>query len=376
MSNISSIRARLLAAVLLTLLPRLARAEDTLSTAVHRWQENAGRIRVTTDEAMLEKDFSPDTKFKAMGVLDTIAGATPTGLPPAGPGAPVPVVNMHDRRQAGTFDLLHQFARVNLDIGYSRSVESDYASNGFSLNALFDFNHKNTMLLLGVAGTSDTEKVLFQPSRADKRGRSFIVGLTQVVDKNTSVTLDLTNARDTGFLSDPYRLIAQGASVFLENRPDEHERWIIFAGLNHAWPEWHAAAEASYRFYRDTYGIVSHTAEISWLQKLLGDRLVLELGVRGMTQSAADFYHVDLNGTGIVPGALPNPAGPFYSSDYRLSRMATLNTGVKLQWIVAPQRLTIEAGFDRYQMHGRDHVTSPSAYVDANLLRLGLKLWF
>jgi hypothetical protein len=376
MSFPQCIRVRILAAGLLGLLPRLLRAEDAISSTFERWQESAGRIEVTTEQALIEKDISPDTKLKALGVLDAIAGATPTGLPPATPGGPVPLANMHDRRQAGAVDVIHQLSRLNLDLGFSRSVESDYVSNGLSLTSLFDFNQKSTTLLLGFAGTSDHVRVFFQPQWADKRGRNLIVGLTQVVNKTTSLTLDLTFGRETGYLSDPYRLIALGASAFGENRPDERRHGIVFAGLNYAWPEWHAAVEASYRYYRDSYGIVSHTAEVLWLRKILGERLVLQFGLRGMRQSAADFYHVDLNGTGIAPGATPNPAGPFFSSDYRLSRMDTFNVGLKLLWVVEPQRITMDVGFDRYHMRGLDRVTSPSAYVDANLFRVGIKVWF
>ncbi|MEI6861986.1 MAG: DUF3570 domain-containing protein [Verrucomicrobiota bacterium] len=376
MPAVKSTRARILAVVLLGLLPRFVRAEDALSTAFESWQEDGGRIHVSTEEAFLEKDLTPDTKLKAMGVVDVIAGATPTGLPPATTGGQVPLATMHDRRNAGTLDVIHQFEGLNLDAGYSRSVESDYVSNGLSLNSLFDFNGKNTTLLLGLAGTSDNEKVFFQPQRATRRGRSIILGLTQVVDKNTSLTLDLTFSRETGYLGDPYRLIEQGGLAFLENRPAERNQFIAFAGLNHAWPEWNGAVDASYRCYRDTYGISSHTLEVSWLQKFAADRVMLQLGLRGMHQTAADFYHVDLNGTGIVPGALPDPDGPFFSSDYRLSRMETLNLRVKLVWTVEPRRFFLDAGFARYLMRGLDHTTSSSAYADANLFSVGAKLCF
>jgi hypothetical protein len=45
---------------------------------------------------------------------------------------------------------------VSVDLGYGVSRESDYVSDGWSLNTVTDFNQKNTNLLLGYGGTSDT----------------------------------------------------------------------------------------------------------------------------------------------------------------------------------------------------------------------------
>ena len=62
------------------LLPRTSsRGEDSVSYKIQSWQEEDGRIRVDSQSAMIEKNFSPDTRFKLTGVIDAIAGATPNG---------------------------------------------------------------------------------------------------------------------------------------------------------------------------------------------------------------------------------------------------------------------------------------------------------
>jgi hypothetical protein len=188
--------------------------------------------------------------------------------------------------------------------------------------------------------------------------------------------------RATGYLNDQYKLVQKsvevGPGIFLpftyaENRPDERTRWNLYASINRAFPEAKGALEASYRFYHDTYGIDSHTLQATWLQRL-GTHVILEASLRLYGQSAADFYYYRLDGTPIMPtGGAPNPAGPFYSSDYRLSKLHTINAGLKFVWNPSA-RWQFTAQLDRYEMDGSDDVTPGSAYPSATILSLGARL--
>ena len=76
----------------------------------------------------------------------------------------------------------------------------------------------------------------------------------------------------------------------------------------------------------------------------------------------------------MAPGA-PNPQGPFYSSDHRLSALRTYTYGLKVVWNVsAAVRLDVE--YQEYVMRGTDGVTPQSAYPRARILNGGLTvLW-
>ena len=230
-------------------------------------------------------------------------------------------------------------------------------------------------------------KVFYQPAWAHKRTSDLIVGVTQLLDPRTAVTFNLTWGDAAGFLSDQYKLVQKSVAVapgvFLpftygENRPDQRNKVIFLAALNHAFPELHGAVETSYRFYHDTFGTTAHTLQFTWIQRF-GEHLILQPDVRLYQQSAANFYYYDLAKSPIAPtvsfgepGPLPNPKGPFYASDYRLSALRTSTYGLKAVWIVNP-RLQFDTGIRQYDMRGRDGVTPQVAYPRAAILNIGMK---
>jgi len=66
------------------------------------------------------------------------------------------------------------------------------------------------------------------------------------------------------------------------------------------------------------------------------------------------------------------PAGPFYSADYRLSAFRSYNYGVKAIWTIS-SRWQADAAIERYEMSGKDSVTSKSVYPKAAIVTAGLK---
>ena len=374
--------AALLMATLGLGLPRSqARAEDSIAYKYETYREADGRIEVRTQSGSAEQDFGADTQLKLTGTIDAIAGATPTGEP-APPGSDqVAMTQMHDRRKAWSGDLSHQFPRSNVDVGLANSRESDYVSTGVAVNTLIDFNQKNTTLLLGLAGTDDDVKVFYQAIYVKKRADEAIVGVKQLLSPLTFVTFNLTWGRATGYLGDPYRVIQKSTEIFPgiflprsypENRPARREHSVAFASLNHTVAPLHGALEASYRFYRDTFGTTSHTLGATWLQKI-GERFVLSPSLRYYQQGAADFYRVTLDGTSIVPGLSPNPAGPFYSADYRLAKLQTWDYALKAVW-KASDTLQLDAAVEHYEMQGRDGFTLASAFPRAKMVTLGARV--
>jgi len=375
----STPRALALATLLLALVPR-GRAENGISYKYADYQEAGGRIEVQTQGAYLEGDVGLATKVKVEGILDSIAGATPNGQPAPAGSTQVPLSSLTEERKAWNAEFSHQLKWVHLAAGVGNSRESDYISTGLSLNTTFDFNQKNTTLLVGFAGTKDDIKVFHQTAWARKDTRDVIIGVNQLLDPNTSVGLNLTWGRQLGYLSDPYKLVQKNTEVFpglflpltfSENRPAEREKWIALATLNRAFPERRAAVDLAYRYYHDTYNTNAHTVDVAWLQRC-GEKFILRPSFRFYRQSAAFFYRYTLDGTNITPlGGPPRRVGPFYSSDYRLSAMQTFTYGLKA--IFQPhERVTLDAAFEKYDMRGRD-VTPDSAYCEANIVTVGLK---
>ena len=388
MTPLSRLRSFFLCSVLsgwLTLFcPRAAKAENSLTYKYEDYRESNGRIAVQSQGALIEQDLGPAMHLKLQGVIDAIAGATPTGQPAPAGSDQVPLAAILDHRKAWNADFSRQFSNVAVTLGIANSRESDYVSDGWAINTVTDFNRKNTTVLAGIAGTDDSVEVFYTSphSWVKKRTNDLIVGVTQLLDPRTSVSLNLTWGRATGYLNDPYKRVQKRTEVnpgdflnlvFDENRPDERDKWIAVASLNHACPTLHGALDASYRFYHDTFGTNAHTVELSWLQQI-GPNLVLQPLLRFYDQSAADFYYYTLDPTPIVPPFSPPVAqAPFYSSDYRLSALRTVTYGLKAVWTLS-DRVRVDAAYEQYEMRGKDGVTPQSAYPRASLVTLGLKL--
>jgi len=379
-SNPPILRVWLLLGAWFLLSARPGRAENAVSYKYADYREEGGRIAVKSHYGQVDQDLGTDMHLSLMGVVDSIAGATPNGQPPPTPGADVPLTNLHDRRKAWSGDFSRQFSRVKIDVGYANSRESDYVSNGWSLNTLTDFNQKNTTLLLGAAGTDDDVRTLFQSPWLKKRGLDLITGVTQLLDPVTTVSFDLGFGRATGYLADPYRVIQQVSQVapgiylpftYGENRPDSRDKWTALASINHSFVSVHGTVEASYRFYHDTFGTRASTIELAWFQKL-GEHLTLRPYRRFYDPTAADFYRVDVTGANFTPTGKPMPGGPYFSSDYRLSALRSYDYGLKAIVTLSPA-WQLDVAYDRYEMHGKDSVTSASAYPKANIVTTGLK---
>lgn len=362
--------------------PKALVAESSASYKYEDYRESDGRIVVKTQSARVDQDLDSFTHIKIEGVIDAIAGATPNGQPAPTGSDQVVLSNMDDRRKAWNVDLSRQIQQINLDAGFANSRESDYVSNGWSLNTLTSYNEKNTTLLAGVAGTRDRVKVFYQSEWEKKRSNDVILGVTQLLDPHTSIAINTSWGRATGYLSDPYKLVQKsvevGPGVFLpftfsENRPNERTKWTILASLNRDFPSAHGAVEATYRYSHDSFGTNAHTLDLNWLQRF-GEHFVVKPEFRFYDQSRADFYHYNLDSTSIMPtGGAPHANGPFYSSDYRLSALRTYLFGLKAIWVPS-SRWQVDAAIEKYDMHGKDHVTAKSAYPRAMILTVGAKL--
>lgn len=372
--------------VLLVGTPRAGRAEDTLEVKDQSFQEADQRIRVDTNYAQLDSDLSTSTHFKVMGLIDSIAGATPTGEKAPIPGGQVPLASMHDRRKSWNTELTHAFERVSVTAGFANSRESDYFSNGWSLNSVVDFNEKNTSLLLGYGRADDriNEEKLGWTITRPKTNNDFIAGINQLIDANTVMTANVSYGRAHGYMSDPYKIVSTtrldldpGTYYTVpENRPTERNKVSMFLGLNRNFEGCRGALEASYRYYHDNFGINSNTLSLLWLQKF-GESVTVQPSLRLYRQTAANFYYVDLDRAGIVTsygplGETGTGLAPFYSSDYRLAYMQTVDAGLKVVWQVK-RWLEVDAAYDRYAARGLDHVTPQSAFFRANTFTFGVK---
>jgi hypothetical protein len=292
----------------------------------------------------------------------------------------VPVTYLHDLRNAfsistpvtvGPAKFSQQFTP---QVSYSK--ESDYRSEGLSLNYAAMINQKNTTINAGWSHNSDLVRDDTLSHWRPKISDEVLIGLNQLLTPKSYLTVDFTLGREHGYLSDPYRGVMamdnflqsnpSDASLTPEQRPRQKNQEIIYLGYTRFIDKVNGSLDVGYRGYHDSYGIWGHTVETAWHQKLWRN-LYLSPSFRYYNQTAATFYYV------LVPDF--NNLPPFYSSDYRLSEMQTFDFSVTLSYRVL-KWVSIDLSYSRYIMEGLDGVTSQSAYPSANVYSVGGRIWF
>jgi hypothetical protein len=400
------LRPLILAAVLLWLVNHSAIAEDRLDLTVGYYLEDNNRVEVWSPVLHWESQLTTTSIIRLQAVYDVVSGASPTGAPPAqrtrevtqttkstsyavvtGPsgytqrsvaqtttstetvlepyGKPIlPLQRFDDERFALNLDFEQRFGDWLLTPSVAYGTESDYNSLTGSLKLGRELNNKNTLLSAALSFGQDDVLRRAAGVWEEKRTREGLLGLTQVINRTTLLTVNGTFSHSEGFLDDQYKSAGVGGEIIPEKRPDERDKWILFLMLNKMIEPLNGSFEATYRFYTDTYGINAHTVGLTWFQKL-GKNWVIAPGVRYYEQSAADFY---------APIFESKPQ--HYSADYRLAKLASLTYGLKLIWKPS-DKFQFNIGYDRYVMEGRDGGATPAEnFPSANVFAAGVKVWF
>jgi len=384
-----------------------ARAQDDVIYRYENYQEDGGRIGVQTQSGQINATIEPWLSLKGQIVNDAVSGATPTGYPlspehlPANTSAAqnydssFGLAKMHDNRTGGFVEPTLDFGANHFSPQFAYSIESDYISKGAALNYVRDFNQKNTTLNVGWSHNFDTVEPGASPFLATDRRKdtdSIILGVTQLLGPKTVFTADVTFVYEQGLLADPYKgfLFYDQPYLVWENRPDHRSQEIVYAGITQFVTPLNGSAEASWRFYHDSFGVLANTVQLAWYQKL-GQSLVVSPSFRYYVQSAADFYHLTLPGeyNPQNPASNPAPGTPtdydgnpqplttprYYSADYRLSEMETFTLGINVHFKVV-EHIYLDASFERYIMRGLDGVTPQATYPSANVITVGAHVSF
>ena len=339
------------------------------------------------------------TPLKAVGSTTTVTsasgGSTVIQLPPT-PGqiataalgrqytvAPntLPVdKGFHDDRaaiSAGWSQPIGPISEAGVSAGFSR--EQDYQSITIGGRLAQNFNGDNTTVSLDLNGEFDSSfpfggiptplsvmSAQFKPQTSrDKTQLGFVLGLTQVMSRNWLTALNYAYDSQKGYETDPYRVISlvdptsgEPISALYENRPGSRQTQSVYWDNKLMFGR--SLTEVSIRYFRDSWGISSETAELS--ERIsLGKVWYIEPNGRLYHQTAANFYYPYLmSGT-----ALPTYA----SSDSRLSRFDAVTYGLMLGVHVSGRTELYLRG-DYYTQMGQHHpVDAPGQLRTQNLFQ-------
>ncbi len=334
--NAAALFAAAAAAVAAT--PLAARAENTPkagSVAVKDLsyedsQPGIKRISVSAPSLLLTLPLGSAWSLDASVVRDAVSGASPRyhaftdirKYPTSGAS------RMQDERTAADVKVTRYFSRSAVSLSYAHSSENDYVSNALATELRFSSDDNNRTWTFGVGGNTDrinpTNGGVRNVRDESKKVAEGLIGLTQVLTPKDIAQVNLSYSRGNGYYSDPYKIF--------DNRPRNRRSVVLLARWNHYFEQVAATMRTSYRSYRDSFGVQSHTATLEWVQT--AGRWTIAPNVRLYSQSAADFYFDPIIGPN-GPDALATlqygqTLQGFTSADQRLSAFGAVTVGLKV----------------------------------------------
>ena len=244
--------------------------------------------------------------------------------------------------------------------GANISNEYDFLSLGGSATYMQDFNERNTTLSAGVSLEYDSIKPVggkpvplseMQANSAtqvrdgadDTRVMTeLLLGVTQIIDRNTLVQFNYGFATSDGYHNDAYKVTSVldingdlitntnsnlPGTYLYENRPDSRTKHSVFAKVKRFISG--DVADISYRYMWDDWKVASNTIDAHY-RKNFSEGWYLEPHVRYYSQDAAEFYNYSL--TSAEAGDLIATGGNL-TSDYRLGDMTATTVGLKLGFL-------------------------------------------
>lgn len=341
-----------------------------VTTAVMHYEEK-DRITVIKPVVYAMTEMPNEGTLSLRGIFDTMTGATPNGAvptdsvqtftSPSGDGYTVdahedPMVDFKDQRVALGVDWMTKTSPLlTRTLSANISAESDYFSTGGNITFARELNQKMTTISAGLGLTLDrvmpsdgkpkglesihTPTPVHQGEDEEedegdegeaKNSIDLLVGVTQVLSRQSLLQINLGLGKRIGYLTDPYKYIsvvdnADGRiqDILYEKRPEDKNTATVFVQLAHHFGE--DVTHLSYRYYQDDWGTSSNTTELQYRLSLPAG-VYLEPSLRFYQQSEADFYHRYLLNTDATP--------KYASADYRLaaldSQTLALKAGIEL----------------------------------------------
>jgi hypothetical protein len=293
------------------------------------------RITATSPSIHLLTPIGTRWSLEASGVQDDVSGATPRFYSDVSGAS-----HMEDKRKAGDIKLTRHFDRAGISLGAMHSTENDYKSTAISLDTRFSTDDNNTTFNLGFGAARDEINPVNELVKDEtKRTSEVIVGVTQALNANDLLQINVTYSDGKGYYDDPYKL--------RDVRPDRRKQAAGLARWNHHFSGAGSTLRSSYRYYRDSFGVRAHTAELGLVQPL-NDSFFVTPSIRYHDQSSARFYYDPIPDASIYPG--PLIPQQYRTVDHRLSAFGAITLGLRAE--LRLNDWTADISYEHYEQRG------------------------
>lgn len=268
----------------------VAQADQRAATWISVYADDDS-LAVISPQVTIRGDVSEEVEISAGYEIDVISAATVDVVTAASPRG-----YEEQRHGLSIGALWTPEPKTKVSAKYLPSWEVDYRSHSFtsgvsrewlsrrlttSLNGRVGFNR---------VGRSGSHSSSFRALRTLSVG----LGVGWIASRWTVLEAVYEPQWHHGFMASPYRFVevrwSDGSTVSApEVVPDQRVRHAVGLGVRHALNrQWYLSGK--YRFYRDNWGIWSHTAETELQRAVRWDKLILGLTMRGYRQNKADFH--------------------------------------------------------------------------------------
>ena len=287
-----------------------------------------------TERVEVNAHYGVDAVSSATWRVDGVTGATPR-------------VRQEYRQESG-LGVLYTLGVNKLGLSGGISRERNYESDFATLSVQREFFDRNTTLGLAYTINRDSIDTLkladTRPFPRDVSLDAVTLTAAQVLSPKLVAQGSLYFGRQQGYLAHPENIIVNIDGSFAEEvHPGERQRAAVVGRLIRYF-ETQSSLHTDYRYYRDTWGISSHTAGAEWYQ-YFGPHWIGRIGYRLYDQSAADFWD-----------ERPDPGAPFKTIDGKLRPFTSNLYGLKVtttRWHIPWfDRTEFDAKVDRYTQSG------------------------
>jgi len=314
--------------------------EDAISAPVT--EGDPRRYHVDTQQFALDTALGNRNTLSLNAVHEVMSGSSPWYLVPGPDNKPLEVLSgatIRDHRSAVTAAFTHDAGNndtTSFNAAYSQ--ERDYHATALGAERTLPLS---SALTLGFGGSFShdllrpTDALLYhRVERAQKNTASVFGSLSWVLSKDAVIESGVQLNYQSGYLSDPYKLIVVADSLQADTRPDSRSEAAWLVRYRYA-VNADAALHADTRLAANSWGQHSLTLALAWYQHLREGWQLIP-GLRYYTQDSARFY---------AP-FFATPDERYFSSDYRLGGFGAVSANLDVRKRFG--RWELNAGAERY----------------------------
>ena len=270
--------------ILLSLPTGAAVLPDDRADVMYHGYEGGG-VEVNGPSILVRKSVGDNVSISGNYYVDSISSASIDVVTSASP------YTEERKEKSVSVDYLRN--KTLMSLAYTDSDESDYAASTISFSVSQDLFGDLTTVSLGYAVGNDEVRNNTDTGFSETTDRqNYRLGLTQILSKNSLLSVNWETITDQGYLNNPYRSVRYLDGDTYLTEPEVYPRTrtsnALAFRLRYYLP-YRAAVGGEYRYFNDTWGINAHPAEVGYTHPLHRD-WVFDVKYRYYSQGAADFY--------------------------------------------------------------------------------------